>query len=284
MEQRRTKNRPSIIPKIKSNQDRLPKKKKVISKMITKVHTKSQASIPTFFKSKERSSDSNRNSENKRASVNSGTIATTTSTNKKLQNFSSIGSLGTFGNRKNSKQNPKATIISERETATEEPRGKSSLSPESDYMNMESARKSNLPSQNESTTKNFKDHNPTQTFKRAALVQAKAGTASQNYLDKVHSEKKRRTNQFGFQPKISPKLVKTGRRKEAIGNRSPDAKPIKESRTVKGMRKQLEKLQNKYHKKNTQKNWSKFNTKASQIIEEDLRNEEKSPPKAQNRK
>jgi len=137
---------PSARLKFKSNKETFKSNRKVMSKAKIKGQTKSQANIKKYFKSKERVIDSNRDSENKRTSVNSGTIATTTSTNQKMQNFSSMGS---FRNRKNSKFKLFSSKITDTETNLDKNRGKTSISPDSDNMNLESVRKSKIAQEKE---------------------------------------------------------------------------------------------------------------------------------------
>lgn len=97
---------------------------------------KSQVNIKKYFETKERITDHCTNSENKRISVNSGIAATTTST-KKPKNISSIGS---FGQRKRSKLKLINSKNTDSETNHEQRVGGTSGSPESDTINIGSAR------------------------------------------------------------------------------------------------------------------------------------------------
>ena len=143
------KTRPSVMFKSKANNVISTKNRKVINKVLVKCQTKSQPNIKTYFKSKETIIDGNRDSEIKRTSVNSGTVMTTTSTHQKLQNFSSIGSFGNRKNRKNSKIKLNGSKIIDIEAIPQNKRRQTSVSPESDKMNLESVRKSKIFNNNQ---------------------------------------------------------------------------------------------------------------------------------------
>lgn len=112
------------VPKIKIR----PSNKKIVANYV-KGQTKSQANIKKYFDSKERIAGIHRDSENKRISINSGTAATTTSTNQKLRNAGSIGSLGIRKNNKLKLYNSKATEV---ESNADKRKDKTSASPDSD--------------------------------------------------------------------------------------------------------------------------------------------------------
>ncbi|CAI2379941.1 unnamed protein product [Moneuplotes crassus] len=265
MEPKQVKLRPSLIPKLNPIKEQSSKKRKIVSKVLVKGQTRSQATIQKFFNTNYKVSDSNRDSQNKRVSVNSGTIATTTSTNKKIQNFSSIGS---FGDRKNSKPNFRMPKIYEIEVSPEKHQGQTSLSPESDYVNLDSVQRMNPPSQADNMGKIFQDHNNQAVpLAKAFSKNAESNKPSQKYLEKIRSTKKLNTNQFGSAAKIPTKLTSRGPRQTHFSEKSSTQRSPKEGKTMKGMKKQLEKLHNKYRKNQTHKNWCK-QEKNSRGIEE----------------
>lgn len=232
------------VPKIKIR----PSNKKIVANYVIKGQTKSQANIKKYFDSKERIAGSHRDSENKRISVNSGTVATTTSTNQKLRNVGSIGSLGIRKKNKLKLYNSKATEV---ETHIDRKQDKASASPDSD-IHIDTGRRSKLPK--ETISCRPKD------AKVVAKNELKLNSQSK-YLSKIDSKNNpvHHIHGFGITFNKSGKNIITNSNKN--GSDCDPADTSKTNRTMKGMKRQLEKLQNKYSGSRSKRNirQSKYN-------------------------
>jgi len=100
--------------------------------------TKSQANIKKYFEGRCKNVDSERNSNHKLISITSGAAITTTSS-KKLRDFSSVGS---FHNAQSAQSRVHRSKNTESESIMERKHVETSGSPDSDLMNFDSGRPS----------------------------------------------------------------------------------------------------------------------------------------------